>query len=336
MRKLWIDYLRCLGVVGVLSIHVTAPFYNRYSEIDNSIWWIANILNTSGRISVPLFVMISGAVLLGQDYTTMGFYKKRFLRLFIPITFWSILYLLFRILNGAGLKVILWMAVEGMSYYHMWYLSMYLCLMAFTPFINNFTIGKPLNDKDIFILSILFLILYSMNWASSFIKYTEGVSIYWFKIFPIYICYFIMGYYISAGRFVLKINKIMIKSAIFIILLAVPYLNYLSCEKLGIVKDYFIMNNYGPLVLILTILLFLLFYKYSNIFVENRFIISLSDSSFGIYLVHPLLLYYIRKIMSIHFNNNIYTIPIMIVLLFIMSFSLMYLIRKSKIGRQIC
>jgi surface polysaccharide O-acyltransferase-like enzyme len=336
MRKLWIDYLRCLGVVGVLSIHVTAPFYNNYSNIKNSIWWIANIINASGRISVPLFIMISGAVLLGRTYTVEEFYKNRLSRLLIPVVFWSLFYFLFRIFNGSNVKIILHIFVEGMSYYHMWYLSMFLCLMAFAPFINQFVIGQILNGRDIFILSILFLVLYSVNWMSYFTRINYGVSIYWFKIFPIYICYFIFGYFISRGKFLSKVKKVYIKGAIVIILIFSSFLNYYSCEYLGVVKDYFVLSNYGPFVLILTFLVFLLFFKNSEKFKANWLVTELADSSFGIYLVHPFFLYYINKTITNKFETTVYTIPFTIVSLLIVSFAFVYFIRMSEIGRKLC
>ena len=69
MRKHWIDYLRVIAIIAVITIHSTTSFYARFGEIGMLDWWLANLLNSASRFAIPLFVMISGALLLGRDIT---------------------------------------------------------------------------------------------------------------------------------------------------------------------------------------------------------------------------------------------------------------------------
>ena len=116
-------------------------------------WWVANILNAFSRFSVPMFVMISGCVLLGRNYETQNFYIKRGIRLLPALLFWSLFYIAFDyVFNDKELSSILWklkigIFISGKAYFHLWYLSMLICLMLFAPFINNYIIGK----KPIFV-----------------------------------------------------------------------------------------------------------------------------------------------------------------------------------------
>lgn len=103
-RKIYIDYLRAAATIAVIFIHSTAVWYGRIREIDQISWWIANILNAASRFAVPVFVMISGAVLLGNSMTVGDFYRKRAFRLVPPIIFWSIFYLLFQYTKAWGRK----------------------------------------------------------------------------------------------------------------------------------------------------------------------------------------------------------------------------------------
>ena len=80
MRKTWIDYLRIISAIGVIVVHVTGEFYDKFGEIEQPVWWMANVLNASSRFPIALFIMISGAVLLGKNDSIGEFYKKRAVR----------------------------------------------------------------------------------------------------------------------------------------------------------------------------------------------------------------------------------------------------------------
>ena len=90
MRKAWLDYLRVIAIMVVVTGHVAADFYRMFGEISNAAWWLTNILAASLRFAVPVFVMTSGAVLLGKPYTLDEFYKKRAVRLIPPTIFWNL------------------------------------------------------------------------------------------------------------------------------------------------------------------------------------------------------------------------------------------------------
>lgn len=47
------------------------------------------------RPAIPLFVMVTGALLLPVRTTTPAFYKKRLLRVMVPFLIWSVAYNLF-------------------------------------------------------------------------------------------------------------------------------------------------------------------------------------------------------------------------------------------------
>lgn len=96
-REYWIDYLRILASFGVVSIHVTVPYYERFGEINLISWWIANIINCSSQFAVPLFLMISGYLSLGKPYSIQTFYSKRIPRLLYASIFWGIAYCLIHV-----------------------------------------------------------------------------------------------------------------------------------------------------------------------------------------------------------------------------------------------
>lgn len=336
MRKYWIDYLRCLGIFAVLCIHTTSPPYRQFSAISGLNWWIANIINASSRFAVPLFVMISGSVLLGRDISTVTFYKKRFARLFLPFIFWSLFYYVFKICEGSSVKVILHAVIDGRMYYHLWYLSMLMCLMAFVPFINNLIKGKKLAKAEVAMLAGIFFLFFNFSWLSYAFNQTSSLHFDWYKEFPLYIAYLIFGYYLSQDISLLKMKNYMIAIIILALSLLGAVLNYLSCEYMHVLKEHFVLLNTGPLTLIITTLVFFLFSKNKEIFKENKLIIALSDASFGIYLIHPFFLFFIRKALPDSLYSRPWCLLASICSLMLISFSSIHFLRKCRFGQLIC
>lgn len=97
----WIDLLRIIACFLVVASHCSDPFLVSESRSDFIGGWV---IGSIARCSVPLFVMISGALLLPTSLGTKAFYAKRIKRIAIPLTFWSIaLPLLFYIyINWGG------------------------------------------------------------------------------------------------------------------------------------------------------------------------------------------------------------------------------------------
>ncbi|GAB4461904.1 MAG: hypothetical protein Kow0070_20170 [Anaerolineales bacterium] len=92
-RKVWLDYLRVFAILAVITGHVIADFYGLFGKVGAAEWWLSNVLGILARSAVPVFVMVSGALLLGKSYSIGAFYKKRALRLIPPIIFWNLVYL---------------------------------------------------------------------------------------------------------------------------------------------------------------------------------------------------------------------------------------------------
>jgi surface polysaccharide O-acyltransferase-like enzyme len=87
-----ISLLRILATFSVIVIHVSGPFVVKFGEISSFDWNVANFFDSISRYSVPLFFMISGSLLLSQDYGFIEFLKKRLVKIVPPFLFWSLLY----------------------------------------------------------------------------------------------------------------------------------------------------------------------------------------------------------------------------------------------------
>lgn len=98
----WLDVVRFIAMFTVVCCHCTDPF-NFYPgtapDIERIKLWGA-IYGALLRPCVPLFVMITGALLLPVRGEASVFYKKRILRVLWPFLIWSVVYNLFPWITG--------------------------------------------------------------------------------------------------------------------------------------------------------------------------------------------------------------------------------------------
>ena len=96
-RIVWLDVIRCVAMIMVIGVHCIDPFYisPTMRAIPEYTHWAA-IYGSLLRPSVPLFVMMTGLLLLPVKKQPLGqFYKKRIYRVLFPFLIWSVLYSLF-------------------------------------------------------------------------------------------------------------------------------------------------------------------------------------------------------------------------------------------------
>ena len=87
------DLIRALAIIMVICIHSLGMLADAYktelNEFGTAHWCGAlwHIINNA----VPLFIMLSGALLLGKQESISSFFKKRLTRVLIPFVVWTIL-----------------------------------------------------------------------------------------------------------------------------------------------------------------------------------------------------------------------------------------------------
>ncbi|AVR98407.1 acyltransferase [Pseudoduganella armeniaca] len=128
-----LDGMRFIALVFVTIIHVAAKGFGQLGHH----WWAVNAYESVSRVAVPLFFMISGALLLPRQQT-IGAIGKRLWRIAVPLLGWSVLYLCwFRYtgdMRGDWLKRI----VHGPVVAHLWYLYALAGAYLFLPVMAGF------------------------------------------------------------------------------------------------------------------------------------------------------------------------------------------------------
>ena len=134
--------LRVTAVIGVVIIHAMRPLStNRTIEG----WQAASVMDLMFVWAVPVFVMISGALVLDRSAHAAGpaaFYRRRFARILPPLIAWNLIYLTFvryaveqRPVSLTELRV---MAVDGNFYGALWFLWIIVGLYLVAPILAAF------------------------------------------------------------------------------------------------------------------------------------------------------------------------------------------------------
>ena len=94
MKRPWdgsLDVLRTGAAVLVVLLHCSGSL-RPLAEFGPE-WWGTALLQAFTRSAVPLFVMISGALLIGPETENLAaFYRRRASRILVPLIFWMLFY----------------------------------------------------------------------------------------------------------------------------------------------------------------------------------------------------------------------------------------------------
>ena len=324
-RIFYLDKLRVLAIFSVIVIHVSATMW--YSTPVKSFdWQMMNIYDSLVRFCVPLFIMISGAMLLDpkKDYSLKKLSSK-ILRIITAFAVWSALYATYHYFyDNASLKTSIKSFIEGE--YHMWFVFMIIGLYIATPIIR--LIAKDKKTTQYFI--VLGLVINTLAAVLPEIPY--GGTIFSniladarLNLFMSYSHYYLLGYYLKNENFSKKTQKLIYFIAVLSILGTILLTSYISIT----------MNNqiaffYGyllPNTAIVAIAIFIYAKQNWNKNI-NPIINKLSTISFGIYLVHALVLFVFNNLgFTSTLFNPLISIPLISLLCFIISATVILLIR---------
>jgi surface polysaccharide O-acyltransferase-like enzyme len=87
------DHVRVFATVAVIAVHTAGLRVSNLPDVHTTAWQVANAIDASCRWAVPLFLMLSGALILpARDRGVASFYRKRLVRVGIPLAIWATVY----------------------------------------------------------------------------------------------------------------------------------------------------------------------------------------------------------------------------------------------------
>ncbi|NOH01137.1 MAG: acyltransferase family protein [Chloroflexi bacterium] len=330
----WVDFARFIGAFLVVLAHITG--WGTEPSAAGAFYY------TVSRVGVPIFFLISGYLLLTKEEDLWTFFKKRAARILIPFLAWSILY---DVLNsqafaetGVTLEAVLKMFIRilrGPREGHLWFFYSLIGLYLLTPILRVF-VAKAKPSELFYYIALWFLVAPVLYIVEGLTPLKNGFEVYYTGG---YVGYFLLGFYLGKHETTPRLVRfaLAVFLAGFLFSFAVfhfdlpPHGNELpfrSYPSLNI-----ILMSLGAFVLVKAIgekapapLL--------------RFSGWVSGASFGIYLVHPLILRWMTAWwVSLGFDpaagNSLFVLPVVALILFLLSWLLVFLVGKAPMLRSV-
>ncbi len=318
----WLDVMRFVAMFTVVCCHCADPFNFYTGEIPDNIgeikFWGA-AYGAFLRPCVPLFVMITGALLLPIKGEASVFYKKRIPRVLWPFLIWSVLYNLFPWFTGVlglnpdvildffpysgeeatqqSLSVSLKNIAEiplnfSLLDVHMWYIYLLIGLYLYLPIFSAW--GEKASDKAklwfLVAWGITTLLPYYYEYVSPYLwgtcSWNSYGMLYYFAGFNGYL---ILGHYLRKLEW--PVGKILaIGIPMFVIGYAVTFFGFRHVTSLPEFSDellelFFTYNSLN--VVMMTAPIFMLVKKVNiKSLTVQKALANLTLCGFGVYMVH--------------------------------------------------
>jgi peptidoglycan/LPS O-acetylase OafA/YrhL len=321
-----LDIVRAFGIMAVVMIHATSSIVVRYDH-HSTLYPLYVFLNIFSKFAVPVFIFLSGFVLFYNYYdkpftakTIGGFYKKRMGKIIIPFLFFSFFYFGATRLIQFGFTDVqtfigyfatwdfLNKLLIGKTYTHLYFVVIIIQFYVLAPFMLYAVKRFPLLGKHmvwiglvtqwlfIYKLAIVFDLKFRASYAFTYMLYfTAGafIGIYFMKLVE----------WIKVTKHNASPQKITAWSILWTLFITSSltdvyfyYRYYMDGKIIMSTKLLELVNEVHCLTagIVLLQLSYWVYAAWNQTAVKA--LIHIGATSFGIYLIHPAVLYIYRGI----------------------------------------
>jgi surface polysaccharide O-acyltransferase-like enzyme len=260
-----VDLIRTFAIISVILIHASIESYASM-PLDNSgsmlYLWTTSAYQSVVIVGVPLFAMLSGALLLQPSKTNEPirvFLRKRLSRLGLAFVFWSGVYFAWTyFFDGQGLSlnsIVQGLFVNG-AYYHFWFFYLIAGLYLATPILR-----LVVSNADTRMLRYMILLWFVGVAIMPLLQLVTGYSLRGdLFLFNGYIGYFVLGAYLQR----IRIRSSILFTALFLGVvwtLVGTWFMIFPFHALG--NYYFFFNTLSINVILVSVSIFMLLSKRS-------------------------------------------------------------------------
>jgi len=330
-----LDGMRVFATLFVITIHVCAQGFFQMGQKN---WWAINTYESTARVAVPLFFMLSGALLLARTHT-IGSIGRRLWRIGLPLLAWSVLYLLWFRHSGEHHRGWLAMIVAGPVVGHLWYLYALAGVYVFLPVLAAFHQAIPVRVQ-LFCL-LFWFIAASLVPLETALTGRREVGIDWAAL-PLYPGYMALGalLYRHVPAVPRRAGIACAWAAWLLLSAAVALATWWRSDILAHADETFYVYS-SPLVALAAIAAFVCLRALCAAGVRpgsrlHRAVGLFANVSFGVYLSHVWVLFALDKFgIGYRFTNPWVAIPLLVLLAAALSALLVRLLQALPLVRAI-
>jgi len=346
-----VDLIRTCGIIMVLLLHASNEYYTTIQQtaLESPLqWWSATVYKSFALPCVPLFVILSGALLLQPskvDEPISFFLKKRVNRIGLAFVFWTVIYLVWAFFVG-DIPITFDNFVQGSfyslfsgSYYHFWFLYLIAGLYLITPILRSLVSADDPKIMKYFIIlwfvgvAIVPVVQFVMGYSLNDTVFVLGG----------FVGYFVLGTYLKRVNIRSSILKVVFILS-FIFTLASTWLMRYYFQTMG--SPYFFFDYLSANVIVASVTMFLLLSKLTSGWSDNahplvtRVVRLIGKNTLPIYMFHLIILEtlqrgYLGFTLSITVMNPVIGIPVITMVTLFATLGLILFMKKIPVLRTL-
>ena len=338
----WISNLRVFATLIVILLHTAGNAIVPFGKLSIDYWWICQIIATFGRFAVPVFVILSGYLLLDRYDNLEDFLRKRLVRIFIPFLIWLFIYMIHGTFWGIKSERVVWLSSDWLVRIltnnasgsgHLWFVYMLLGLYLFTPILSRWLKDAPKIEIEFFlgmwlVANVGFLLLEKFYGVKPFFD---------FRYFTGFVGYFVWGAYFKKYPIVISTQNKISSFSLFILGWLGTVLVSGYCTIHTGKYDSFLGYD-SPFVVMMSVGIVIFFQQLLNQPFAEKIITEIDISSYGIFLMHWLVMKILSRQFHVNYalyHNPIYGILLHFTLIMVISIIVIGIIRRLPKGHYI-
>lgn len=288
-RLAWADVCRLIAMFGVLLIHISAPIFYDYRNIELNSFLVANAIDSIARVSVPLFAMLSGALLLGRGMSKgLGGIVSRVLKVAISLAFWSVLHVFWiNYWTGKPLDIpnAFAQALQGPVMYHLWFVYMIIGVYILLPILQPISLALLASKR---LAAYFFGVWFVINAVTIYypVNIITHLTLTSFLNWP---GYFLLGFYLIRSDILCKV-PVWCSAIVFFLATLATFLISWRLNSLSPIPNETAFLYFSPNVLIAACAAFHVIRKIRVTAVLIRPVAFLSSLVFPVYFMHLLVI----------------------------------------------
>lgn len=302
-KLLHIELLRIISIWFVIYNHTDSiGFYLFAGKEGTPMFYVYAFISVLCKIAVPIFFMISGALLIPKEEDIKTIFKKRVFRIIVVLVAFSFPHYLYGIYkSGEAFSLLEFFKIiysrEIVSAY--WFLYTYLGILLMLPLLRK--LAKAMNSTDYKYLFICHLLFVAIIPLAGYLIWQGEVSLTRYLAVELFtsrgIFYFLMGHYIEnmlSNDFINKKNLAImgVLSVILIIIttLTARYVIYITGINVGGPPQLF-FNSFITIPSITAYLAAKYFFQTHNVGkISAKIIAGLGSVAFGVMLLESFIM----------------------------------------------
>ena len=328
------DVMRVSACLAVVLLHLAATTVMQPDRLGTVSWHMANLIDSATRWCVPVFVMLSGALLLDNNKyaSSREFWSRRMNRVLPALLFWSAVYLAWRAFfwhQPLTLNTIALDLIAGRPYIHLYFLFLIAGLYLVTPFLAM--AATSLDSKQ---LGQAILVMAALALGANMADFL-ATSI--FTLFVPYIAYYFAGLYcvrVLADR--PGPYSLLLAGAIATTTLLTAFL--VSVKGLNDHWAFYFYEDFSPTIMMMAVTVFMVLLRATFSPIILSVAQRLAPWTLGVYVAHPIIVELLRNLyhttMPAMFRP-LYYIPVTFVATITITFTAVALMQKVPILRRV-